>query len=48
VEDLPSLDKDLYTGLMALKNYPGDVESDFSLNFTITEEGILLEMHFNR
>lgn len=35
---LESLDKDLYRGLIALKNYTGDVENDFALNFTVTKE----------
>ena len=35
---LESLDKDLYRGLIALKNYNGDVENDFSLNFTVSKD----------
>ncbi|KAK9238898.1 hypothetical protein V1525DRAFT_399815 [Lipomyces kononenkoae] len=35
-DDLWSLDPELYRGLIKLKNYSGDVESDFGLNFTIT------------
>ncbi|GAA6055060.1 hypothetical protein JCM3770_001778 [Rhodotorula araucariae] len=37
LDDLASLDPELYRGLVSLKNYPGNVE-DLSLNFTITEE----------
>eukprot|EP00127_Corallochytrium_limacisporum_P003073 Clim_evm2s146 gene=Clim_evmTU2s146 len=37
VNDLPSLDPEFYKNLMALKNYPGNVEEDFGLNFTITD-----------
>lgn len=36
VNDLRDLDEDLYRGLINLKNYTDDVESDFALNFTIT------------
>lgn len=36
VNDLRDLDEDLYRGLVNLKNYSGDVEADFALNFTIT------------
>lgn len=35
VNDLKDLDEELYQGLVALKNYTGDVETDFALNFTI-------------
>ncbi|CAG8446325.1 9918_t:CDS:10 [Funneliformis caledonium] len=35
LDDLPSLDPELYQGLIYLKNYQGDVESDLSLNFTV-------------
>lgn len=41
VDDLASLDPELYNGLMFLKNYTGDVETDLSLNFTVTEDGTL-------
>lgn len=37
LDDLASLDKDLYRGLIMLKNYPGNPE-DLSLNFTVTED----------
>ncbi|KAI5809742.1 hypothetical protein DFH27DRAFT_158609 [Peziza echinospora] len=36
VNDLRDLDEELYQGLVALKNYTGDVETDFALNFTIS------------
>lgn len=39
VDDLASLDEDLYHGLLALKNYPGDVENDLALDFSVSEEG---------
>jgi ubiquitin-protein ligase E3 C len=38
VNDLPSLDMELHRNLMFLKNYPGDVENDLSLNFTIADD----------
>lgn len=38
VDDLASFDPDLYQGLVQLKNYPGNVEKDLSLNFTVSEE----------
>jgi len=34
---LQSLDPELYSGLLQLKNYPGNVETDLSLNFTVTD-----------
>jgi ubiquitin-protein ligase E3 C len=37
-DDLPSLDREMYQGLLFLKNYEGDVEKDLSLNFTVTDE----------
>ncbi|CAO3574093.1 unnamed protein product [Mortierella alpina] len=37
LDDLPSLDPDLYKGLMFLKNYEGNVE-DLSLYFTVDDE----------
>lgn len=40
VDDLASLDPELYNGLMFLKNYTGDVEADLSLNFSITDDGM--------
>lgn len=40
VDDLASLDPELYHGLMILKNFTGDVESELSLNFTVTDEGM--------
>lgn len=38
LDDLASLDPELYQGLLFLKNYNGNVESDLSLNFTVTNE----------
>lgn len=38
LDDLASLDPDLYQGLIFLKHYPGNPE-DLSLNFTIVDEG---------
>ena len=35
---LESLDSELYRGLIALKNYSGNVESDFALNFTVADD----------
>ena len=37
MDDLRDLDESLYQGILKLKHYPGDVESDFGLNFTITD-----------
>jgi ubiquitin-protein ligase E3 C len=39
VDDLASLDPELYQGLIFLKNHVGNVETDLSLNFTVTDEG---------
>jgi ubiquitin-protein ligase E3 C len=39
LDDLASLDNDLYNGLIALKNYAGDPE-DLSLTFTLDEEDL--------
>lgn len=44
VDDLASLDPELYNGLMFLKNYTGDVEADLSLNFSITDDGTSLSL----
>ncbi|GAA5951470.1 hypothetical protein JCM3765_005944 [Sporobolomyces pararoseus] len=38
LDDLASLDPELYAGLLKLKNYPGNVEEDLSLNFTVTDD----------
>lgn len=38
LDDLQSMDKDLYNGLIQLKNYTGDVENDLALDFTLNEE----------
>ncbi|KAL9101320.1 MAG: hypothetical protein Q9163_003409 [Psora crenata] len=37
LNDLRDLDEGLYQGLLQLKNYPGNVEKDFSLNFAVTD-----------
>lgn len=37
LDDLASLDPELYKGLVQLKNYTGNPE-DLSLNFTVAEE----------
>ncbi|KAJ3156126.1 hypothetical protein HDU86_004094 [Geranomyces michiganensis] len=37
LDDLPSLDKALYQGLMVLKHYTGDVEGDLGLTFSIDD-----------
>lgn len=42
---LESLDSDLYRGLIALKNYTGNVENDFALNFTVTDEEFGVRMN---
>ena len=42
MDDLPSLDPELYQGLIYLKNYKGDVESDLSLNFTVVDNGNII------
>lgn len=39
LDDLPSLDPELYRGLMFVKNYEGNFEKDLSLNFTVADEG---------
>lgn len=38
VDDLPSLDPELYNGLMFIKTYPGDV-TDLSLFFAVDSQG---------
>ena len=38
LDDLASLDPDLYNGLIFLKNYDGDFEA-LTLNFTVAVEG---------
>jgi hypothetical protein len=42
VNDLYSLDSELHRHLMTLKNYTGDVEREFDLDFTVTDQGRLL------
>lgn len=37
INDLRDFDDPLYQGLLKLKNYPGDVEADFGLNFTVSD-----------
>jgi len=37
INDLRDFDDQLYQGLLKLKNYSGDVESDFGLNFTVSD-----------
>jgi ubiquitin-protein ligase E3 C len=37
VDDLRDLDEGLYQGILQLKNYGGDVEADFGLNFTVVD-----------
>lgn len=37
INDLRDFDEQLYQGLLKLKNYTGDVEADFGLNFTIND-----------
>ncbi|KAH8928415.1 HECT-domain-containing protein [Atractiella rhizophila] len=37
LDDLASLDPELYQGLIFLKNYDGDVEGDLVLNFTVSD-----------
>ncbi|KIV98004.1 hypothetical protein PV10_01698 [Exophiala mesophila] len=37
INDLREYDEELYQGLLKLKNYPGDVEADFGLDFTLTD-----------
>ncbi len=41
LDDLASLDPELYQGLIFLKHYSGDPE-ELSLNFTVAEDGLLL------
>ena len=37
LNDIRDLDEGLYQGLLQLKNYPGDVETDFALNFAVSD-----------
>lgn len=37
IDDLRDLDEDLYQGILKLKHYDGDVETDFGLNFTVVD-----------
>ena len=43
LDDLASLDPELYQGLIFLKHYTGDPE-ELSLNFTMAEEGALIHL----
>ncbi|GAA99306.1 uncharacterized protein L969DRAFT_73165 [Mixia osmundae IAM 14324] len=38
LDDLASLDPELYQGLVFLKNYAGNVEKDLALTFSVTDE----------
>ncbi|KAK4051663.1 ubiquitin-protein ligase (E3) [Microbotryomycetes sp. JL201] len=38
LDDLASLDPELYNGLLFLKRHAGNVESDLSLNFTVSDD----------
>ena len=40
LDDLQSLDPELYRGLMILKHYDGDVEADFALNYTLSDSEV--------
>ena len=40
LDDLQSLDPELYRGLMILKHYDGDVEADFALNYTLNDSEV--------
>ena len=37
LNDLRDLDEGVYQGLLQLKNYPGNVQEDFALDFTVTD-----------
>ena len=37
MDDLRDLDEGLYQGILQLKNYDGDVEADFGLNYTVVD-----------
>ncbi|EXJ82530.1 hypothetical protein A1O3_06343 [Capronia epimyces CBS 606.96] len=37
INDVREFDEELYNGLLKLKNYPGNVEADFALDFTVTD-----------
>lgn len=37
INDLRDYDEELYQGLLKLKYYPGNVEADFGLNFTVND-----------
>ncbi|KEF57706.1 uncharacterized protein A1O9_05624 [Exophiala aquamarina CBS 119918] len=44
INDVREYDEELYQGLLKLKNYPGDVESDFALDFTVTDTFNVLDV----
>ncbi|KAK1774496.1 hypothetical protein QBC45DRAFT_36674 [Copromyces sp. CBS 386.78] len=37
INDLHDLDEELYQGMLSLKNYTGDIQTDLALDFTITD-----------
>ncbi|KAH7629900.1 hypothetical protein B0T09DRAFT_374171 [Sordaria sp. MPI-SDFR-AT-0083] len=37
INDLRELDEELYQGMLKLKNYTGDIQTDLALDFTITD-----------
>jgi ubiquitin-protein ligase E3 C len=43
INDLREYDEELYQGLLKLKNYSGDVETDFSLDFTVTDTLMVMD-----
>ncbi|EXJ78430.1 hypothetical protein A1O1_08830 [Capronia coronata CBS 617.96] len=45
INDVREYDEELYSGLLKLKNYPGDVETDFALDFTITDTITIMDAH---
>jgi len=47
LDDLASLDLELYQGLVFLKNYAGNLE-ELSLDFTISEEGKIHSTSFRK
>ncbi|KAJ9605373.1 ubiquitin-protein ligase (E3) [Cladophialophora chaetospira] len=47
INDLREFDEELYQGLLKLKNYPGDVENDFGLDFTVTDTITIEDDHGN-
>lgn len=45
MDDLPSLDPELYHGLISVKNFKGNVEG-LCLDFTITRDGVYTATSF--